>query len=114
MTNEEIIMKNRVFLMENGVIKGTGEKFTFTDENGTREIDIPEEIHTFDAWKKLGYVVKKGEHSVARFPIWQLVSKKKDKGDKEEDKDEKSPTKGYYHSKVAFFFTKEQVEPIKE
>lgn len=112
MTNEEIIMSNRVFLMENGVINGTGRTFIFTDEQGTREIEVPEEIHTFNEWKKLGYIVKKGEHSVAKFPIWQKTNKKK----KEEDNagDENNGKGGdkndYYYKKVAFFFTKEQVK----
>lgn len=111
MTNEEIILSNRVFLMEEGVIKGTGERFVFSDENGSREIEMPEEIHTFNSWKTLGYVVKKGEHSIARFPIWQKSDKKKRK--EEEDDEKRKKESDRYYMKVSFFFTKEQVEPIK-
>ena len=107
MTNEQIILSNRVFLMEEGLLKGTGAMFIFEDEHGRREIEIPEEIHTFKVWESLGYKVKKGEHSIARFPIWQK-SKGKKKKKKEDEED-----KGYYYMKVAFFFTIDQVEKIK-
>lgn len=122
MTNNEIILSNRVFLMENGVIKGTGERFIFSDEHGTREIEMPEEIHTFNEWKKLGYIVKKGEHSIARFPIWQM-SKKKKKGENEKPQQGQQEQQGqqneqeqadgdkHYYKKVAFFFTLGQTEP---
>lgn len=115
MTNEEIILSNRVFLMENGVIKGTGEKFVFTDEQGTREIEVPEEIHTFNEWKKLGYIVKKGEHSVAKFPIWNISKKKSKKTEAENANEENGEEQenGRYYKKVAFFFTLEQVEKIE-
>ena len=110
MTNEQIIMSNRVFLMEEGLIGGTGETFLFKDEDGNeREVEVPEEIHTYKAWKKLGFFVKKGEHSVARFPIWQKSSKKA-KGD--EDEEGEPDKSGKYYKKVAFFFTRAQVEEI--
>ena len=37
-----IILMESVKLMEDGVIKGTGEKMIIEDQNGKREIDIPE------------------------------------------------------------------------
>lgn len=119
MTNEQIILSNRVFLMEEGVIGGTGEMFVFEDENGKREIEMPEEIHTFQGWKKLGFSVKKGEHSIARFPIWQKAGKRKQEND-EQDDGSTEPNKndknfnGRYYQKMSFFFVKGQVEPIKE
>ena len=109
MTNEQIILSNRVFLMEEGVLNGTGETFIFEDENGRREIEVPEEIHTFNVWKSLGYAVRKGEHSVARFPIWQK-SKGKPEGETEE---EEKKNKDRYYMKTAFFFTRKQVEEIE-
>ena len=112
MTNEEIIMGNRIFLMKEGLLKGTGVMIEYRAESGEIEkVEMPEEIHTFNTWKKLGYSVKKGEHSIARFPIWQKVkskAKKEDEG-KDEEKEEKN---GRYYKKVAFFFTKDQVEKI--
>lgn len=114
MTNEQIILNSRVFLMEEGVIKGTGERFIFEDEKGKREIEMPEEIHTFQVWKSLGFSVKKGEHSIARFPIWQASGKKSQSDDDDEERqDGENPVKGKrYYMKVAFFFTKDQVEPL--
>lgn len=111
MTNEEIIFQNRVFLMEQDVIKGIpNTSVVFEDENGKREVMMPEEIHTFNGWKRLGYQVQKGEKSVARFPIWKYkTSKKKEgEGDEKEEVD-----KGVCFMKVAFFFTKDQVKKIE-
>ena len=39
--------------------------------------EIPEPIHTFNGWKALGYVVKKGEKSDIRIPIWKHTSRTK-------------------------------------
>ena len=115
MSNEEIIMKNRVFLMENGLLKPSkgGETFMFTDERGCREIEVPEEIHTFNKWKSLGYIVKKGEHSIARFPIWQKRKKKERRKPEQEEDGERMENGVSYYMKTAFFFTADQVEPLK-
>lgn len=113
MTNAEIIFQNRVFLMEQGVIKGMpGTAVKFKDEDGKeREILMPEEIHTFQSWKKLGYQVQKGEHAVAKFPVWKYkVSGKKQEAEAEDDD---QPQKGRCFMKVAFFFTADQVKPIE-
>lgn len=86
MTNAEIIFQNRIFLMEQGVIQGIpGTSVTVKDEQGEREVLMPEEIHTYNAWKKLGYQVQKGQHAVAKFPIWKFrVSKKQEQEADEE------------------------------
>lgn len=113
MTNAEIIFKNRVFLMENGVIKGIeGTNLKWKDELGEREILMPEEIHTFQVWKKLGYQVQRGEHAVAKFPVWKFRAsgKKED----QEAEDEEQPQKGRCFMKLAFFFTVDQVKPIEK
>ena len=112
MTNAEIIFQNRVFLMEQGVIKGIeGQTIKYKDEDGEREILMPEEIRTFEDWKKHGYMVQKGQHSVARFQIW-MPKKKNKKQDDPDDDGEKEETAGFY-KKVAFFFTADQVKPIE-
>ena len=115
MTNAEIIFKNRVFLMEQEVIKGIdGTAIMWKDEEGEREIQIPEEIRTFDDWKRMGYIVKKGQHAVAKFQIWMPKKGKAKKQEQEQEQEqEEEKMKGFY-KKVAFFFTAEQVEPIKE
>ena len=77
MTNEQIIFNNSIELMKDGKIGKTGRQFEFEDENENKiMLDEPEAIHTFQAWKKLGYCVKKGEKAVAQFYIWKCVSKK--------------------------------------
>lgn len=113
MTNEQIILSNRVFLMEEGVLEGTGEMFVFEDESGRREIEMPEEIHTFQVWKSMGYMVKKGEHSIARFPIWQLSKKADRKKDEEDGEDDKKDENGRFYMQIAHFFAKKQVEKMK-
>ena len=64
-----------------------------------------EEIHTFQKWKELGFSVKKGEHAVAKFPIWKMGMKKDDDGEMK--------STGHCFGKMSFFFSSEQVEPIK-
>lgn len=115
MTNSEIIFKNRVFLMEQEIIKGIeGTSMTWSDEEGEREIQIPEEIKTFDEWKRGGYIVQKGQHAVARFQIWMpKKGKKKEDKEKDQDQDDEEKMSGFY-KKVAFFFTADQVKPIKD
>lgn len=112
MTNAEIIMKNRVFLMENEVIQGIpGTKLVWSDEDGKREILMPEEIRTFDEWKRLGYMVQKGQHAVAKFQIW-MPSKKNARKKQDDEEQEKDAPKGFY-KKVAFFFTIDQVKKME-
>lgn len=117
MTNAQIILQNSVFLMEQGILKPTEEKILFADEEGNvREINKPEEIHTFQAWKKLGYQVQKGEHAVAKFPVWKFKSSKSSKAgadDREVGEDEElEKQKGRCFMKVAFFFTADQVKEV--
>lgn len=109
MTNAEIILKNSLFLMEEGVLEPTAEKMLI---NG-KEVNVPEVIHTFDTWKKLGYQVQKGEHAVAKFKIWKFKPNgKKKKDDEAEEKDEVQT--GRCFMKMAFFFTAKQVQPISK
>lgn len=112
MTNAQIIFNNRVFLMEQDIIKGIpGTSVTISDEQGERTVLMPEEIHTFNEWKKMGYQVQKGEHAVAKFPIWKHVSGKKQ--EQELDEDQEQEAGGRYIKKVAFFFTAAQVKEVQ-
>ena len=106
MTNEMIIFANSTRLMDEGVLKGSGMFIEVEDyESGEiRSVEIPEEIHTFAAWKTKGYAVKKGEHAVARFPIWTYSGKKK--------QDDEEESNGHVFMKTAHFFTRAQVEKI--
>ena len=61
MTNEMIIFKESQKLMNDGILQGSGVFATVEFEDGARQVEMPEEIHTFQAWKSLGYSVKKGK-----------------------------------------------------
>lgn len=74
MTNAQIILTESVKLMEAGILKGTGEIMTIELDDGTRkQLEIPEPIHTYAAWKSLGYQVIKGQKAIASFTIWKHV-----------------------------------------
>lgn len=112
MTNAQIIFQNRVFLMEQGVLKPVeGQTVKVVDKDGEREVPMPEEIHTFNEWKRLGYQVQKGEHAVAKFPVWKFKPNKKQ--EQEEAGEDEEPVKGRCFMKVAFFFTREQVKAVE-
>lgn len=114
MTNAEIIFQNRVFLMEQGVIRGIpGTTIKVKDEQGEREVLMPEEIHTFQAWKKLGYQVQKGEHAIAKFQVWKFKASKAGADDREVGENEDlEKQKGKCFMKLAFFFTADQVKEV--
>lgn len=101
MTNEQIILEARVMLMKQGILAPTDKVMVIETDEGKKELPIPEEIHTFQAWKELGFKVKKGEHSVAHFPIWKYTEKRKDDGELEDS---------HMFMKVAHFFKPSQVE----
>ena len=105
MTNEEIILKNRCRLMEEGVIGTTGRCITVQTDKGERTFYEPEPIHTFQVWKELGFSVKKGEHAIAKFTIWKYKPDKLQNGEEDEES-------GHMFMKVAHFFKRDQVEPI--
>lgn len=121
MTNEMIILNESVRLMEEGVLKGTGQFVEIENEDGTtRRLEMPEPIHTFQKWKELGYAVKKGEKSNIKFPIWKRTVKMLDTntGNEENDKmnEEINEQGGQTNMfmKLSSFFTFAQVEKITE
>ena len=95
MTNEEIIYRASIDLVKEGKLK------TVETPLGT----MPEPIHTFAGWKARGYSVKKGEHSEIKLTIWKCKPK-----EIEVDGETKEVPKMF--SRVASFFTAEQVEPM--
>ena len=106
MTNEVIILQKRFEMMEAGLLGTTGRYITMENENGEkRQVLEPEEIHTFTAWKELGFSVKKGEIAAAKVMIWKYTVKKA-QTEEEQDKEK-------MFMKLASFFTPEQVEPIR-
>ena len=104
MTNKQIIFAEEQNLAEQGKIKYTGRTVVFQEMDGEPvEFKETEQIHTFAAWKELGYIVKKGQKAVAKFPIWKYFSKKNEETNKEDSK---------MFMKVAAFFSSSQVEKI--
>lgn len=105
MTNEQIILRARLSLAAQGVIGTTGNSIGYLNENGEETTCIePEPIHTYTAWKEIGYQVRKGEKAVASFPIWKYTVKK---GKTPEEEDQ-----SHMFMKTAHFFKRSQVDPI--
>ena len=125
MTNAEIIFRESCELMRAGILSGSGIMGTFTDENGEEQkIELPEEIHTFAAWKQAGYIVKKGEKAIAAFPVWKYKESRRNRPeqaqtgpDAAEQADgqtdgEQARQAGRMFMKTAYFFKRAQVERI--
>jgi hypothetical protein len=119
MTNAQIILNESISLMEQGILKGSGQFGQIETETGTITIELPEAIHTFNGWKALGYSVKKGEKSSIKFPIWKHTTKmlNTDTGNAELDKmntqiNEQGGQTNMF-MKMSAWFTAAQVEPIK-
>ena len=75
-TNSEIILRESLNLVNAGVLKTTGRVFIQELPDGSKvEIPEPEQIHTYNGWRDLGYQVKKGEKANASFPIWKWAGK---------------------------------------
>ena len=119
MTNEKIILNESFRLMEEGILKGSGKFVKIATENGVEEVELPEEIHTYNGWKSRGYQVKKGEKSTIKFSIWKHTTKMLDTntGNAELDKMNASVNEQGGESnmfmKVSAFFSFAQVEPIE-
>ena len=119
MTNAQIILTESISLMEQGKLKGSGQYAEIETESGPMTVELPEEIHTFNGWKQLGFSVKKGEKSSIKFPIWKHTTKmlNTDTGSEELNKanqlinDQGGETNMFM--KMSAWFTASQVEPIK-
>ncbi len=111
MTNSEIILRESLELMKNGILKPTGRLFVQELPDGSKiELPEPEPIHTYNGWKDMGYQVKKGEHAKATFPIWKYSGKKSEEAKEDEAKEEE--TGGKCWMRKAFWFTFDQVEKV--
>ena len=88
-TNNQIVMAAWLELVAAGAIS----------ENET--------IHTFDYWRKSGYIVKRGEKAITSLMIWKHSTKTitNDDGSTEEA--------GRLFMKKAYFFASHQVEKIQ-
>lgn len=98
MTNEEIIRREAI---NNGIF--TAEQ---CDEFLLNFELIP--LHTFQMWKKLGFVVKKGQKARVTTKLWKLK-----KGKKKDDKAETvAIDEFHFYLANAYLFTQDQVEAI--
>lgn len=96
MTNNEIIFRTAEALAAAGKIKRD------------TETGLPEELHTFAAWKAAGYTVKRGEHATAVIDIWKQGKAR----EKTNENGETITIPAKMFMKTAYFFTRSQVEPI--
>ena len=119
MTNAMIIMNESLRLMEDGKLNGSGQFAEIETADGKQTVELPEEIHTFNGWKALGYSVKKGEKSSIKFPIWKYTKKmlNTNTGNAELDKmnsqiNEQGGESNMF-MKTAAFFTMAQVEKMQ-
>lgn len=104
MTNAEIIFNAGQALAKDGIIGYTGREIEAVDGEGNPiTIRETEAIHTYAAWKALGYQVERGQKAIASFKIWKHTVKE----NKETGKNEKK----MFLTK-AFFFKASQVSPI--
>lgn len=111
MTNASIILNESIRLMNDGVLTGTGRFVEVENADGTTDLlELPEEIHTFAAWKQRGYVVRKGEKAVASFPVWKYVTRK---NTPDVPQDAEETPNGYCRMKLSNFFAARQVEPLR-
>lgn len=105
-TNSEIILRNSLELLKQGILKTTGRVFVQELPDGTQiELPEPEPIHTYNGWKERGFQVKKGEHAKATFSIWKFAGKKDEETGEEEG--------GRCFLKKSFWFTSDQVEKVE-
>ena len=100
MTNVEIINNEAIKLAEAGIIN-------------YNEIGIPESLHTYAAWKKFGYQVRRGEKAKACIKIWKYKRFARENTDDTKDQLDKINTAKMFMTK-AYFFTIGQVDKINK
>jgi len=105
MTNDMIILMERCKLMKEGKISGTGEVVEMEINGKIEEMEIPEEIHTYQRWKTMGFQVRKGEKAISKFTIWKYSERKIQDGEEEK-------RAGKCFMKMSAFFAPSQVERI--
>lgn len=116
MTNETIILNERFEAMEKGIIGTTGRIIEIETEEGKKMVPEPEEMHTFAAWKQLGYMVSKGEKAKVTTYIWKKAPKKQEKEQKTEEPENSDTAEIEIMKKFvkvkAFLFSASQVKMI--
>lgn len=110
MTNAEIIFNRAMALKNAGIIGGCGRFAVATDGN---KVELPEDIHTFAAWKAAGFMVKRGEHAVDCFKIWKPINRRNAAVNDAADEEQVEVRPGMMLVK-AYFFAAHQVQPITQ
>lgn len=100
MTNMQIITNAAI---EAGIF--TAEQVEAIYSTGRR---LP--LHTFAEWKKLGYIVKKGEKARLAVDIW-MKSNKKQTAETADSNEIEIDTSRFY-KKLSHFFTFDQVQKL--
>lgn len=112
MTNAMIIDRAKQELAAEGLLKYTGRVYEFETDDGEKiQLQEVEEIHTFARWKDLGYMVRKGEHAIAKITIWKAASRKvKNESGETEEITDVNPA---MFMKTSAFFAAHQVERME-
>jgi hypothetical protein len=73
-------------------------------------------LNTFQAWKRAGYSVKKGEKAFTKVDLWtmKLVNEKDEEGKLVKDENGKPKKEKKFYLKASALFTADQVEKIKK
>ena len=110
MTNEMILMVETQKLAEAGILKYTGKTFKALNMAG-EEVTVKEiePIHTCKVWNKLGFMIKKGQTSEIKFPIWHYTEAKK-----KDESEEEAQANGHCYMKTASWFRFDQVRPMTD
>lgn len=115
MTNAQIIGAAAQALAEEGKIKYTGRVIKALTPAGEEvEIKETEAIHTFAAWKELGYQVQKGQKAVVALTIWKHSGPKQEAMTDKDGNTLQAVDKGRMFMKTAHFFSASQVAKIEK
>ena len=113
MTNAQIIMNQSIQLMKDGIIGTTGRILEYLDAEGNKQtMQEPEPIHTYRAWKEMGYQVRKGEKAVAQFTIWKHTGGKTEEMPMQDGTTAEAHDRGRMFMKKSSFFKASQVDKI--
>lgn len=73
-------------------------------------VDRGEEIHTYNGWKARGCNVRRGEHAIAKFPIFKKVARKRNSSEINNPTSNNQSSDTFMITQDAYFFATHQVE----
>jgi hypothetical protein len=115
-TNAQIIAGAQLELLAAGKIRAVKDGEVPADAYGAALLADVEPIHTYAAWAKLGYQVRKGSRAVAQFTIWKYANGRQAAGDEEQntEQEQNAPRGGRCFMKKSSFFAFSQVDRIAQ